>query len=138
VFECKFKAVLITPHHIGCIVADIDEAATEHRLLHSGTISEKYFVSSQNVWVCFAELTPGFYIEFVQPAGEGSAVSVLKKKNITYYHLGYKTDNISKEIAALEKAGYKLLIRFSSEAFAGKECAFLFGSDARLLELIEA
>lgn len=129
---------MLTPHHIGCIVAGIDEAVAEHRKMHSGSVSEKILVTSQNVWVCFAELTPGFFIEFVQAAGPGSAVDGLKKKGITYYHIGYKTGDINHSISELEASGYKLLSRFSSEAFEGKECAFLFGADARLLELIEA
>lgn len=128
---------MMTPHHIGCIVPDIGDAIAEHRKLHTGTIGEKILVTTQNVWVCFAELTPGFFIEFVQSAGEGSAVDGLKKKNISYYHIGYKTENLTQGIAELEGDGYRLMNRFSSEAFAGKECAFLFGSDGRLVELIE-
>ncbi len=127
----------MTPHHIGCVVADIDVAIAEHRGIHQGSVTEKILVSSQNVWVCFAELHPGFYIEFIQSAGEGSAVERLQKKGITYYHLGYKTPGISESIAVLESQGFKLMNTFSSEAFDGKQCAFLFGSDGRLIELIE-
>ena len=128
---------MMIPHHIGCVVADIDLALNEHRKFHGGSISPKILVTSQNVWVCFAELTPGFFVEFVQSAGEGSAVEALKKKGITYYHLGYKADDINAVIEELENSGHKLISRFSSEAFDGKECAFLFGGDGRLLELIQ-
>lgn len=126
------------PHHIGCIVSDIDDAVAEHRKLHNGNVGQKILVSSQKVWVCFAELTPGFFIEFVQSAGEGSAIDGLKKKSISYYHIGYKTENIADKIAELESSGFRLMSQFNSEAFGGKKCAFLFGSDARLVELIEA
>lgn len=127
----------MTPHHIGCIVADIDTAVAEHRSIHTGSVSEKVFVSSQNVWVCFAELHSGFHIEFIQSAGEGSAVDRMQRKGVTYYHIGYKTPVITQEIEKLEANGFKLMSTFSSEAFNGKQCAFLFGSDGRLLELIE-
>lgn len=127
----------MTPHHIGCIVSNIDDAIAEHRGIHNGSVSEKIFVTSQNVWICFAELHPGFYIEFIQSAGEGSVVERMQKKGVTYYHIGYKTARITETIATLESNGFKLMNTFSSEAFNGKQCAFLFGSDGRLLELIE-
>lgn len=124
-------------HHIGCVVRDIDESVRLHREAHGGEVSEKILVSSQQVFVCFAELAPGSFIEFIQPAAPGSAVDGLLKKNVTYYHLGFLAGDFDAALAGMENSGYKSLGVFHSEAFAGRRCVFLFGPDGRLTELIE-
>ncbi|MBI3511393.1 MAG: VOC family protein [Bacteroidetes bacterium] len=124
-------------HHVGCIVESIDASVALHLESNGGKISEKFHITSQKVTVCFAELAPGIHIEFVQADETGSVIDGLKKKHTTYYHLGYKVADFDKAVAQLESTDHKVLSIFSSEAFLGKRCAFLFTPDMRLIELIE-
>lgn len=124
-------------HHIGCIVDDIDASVMLHQQVHSGKVSPKILIASQEVIVCFAELSDGTYLEFVQAAGDNSVINGLKKKKVSYYHLGYKVNDFETTIAGLENLDYKLLGTFNSEAFQGKRCSFMLTPDLRLIELIE-
>src|SRR5574337_1830103 len=125
-------------HHVGCIVEDIDESVRIFLATHPGaTVSSKFHISSQQVSVCFAELGPGSYLEFVQADGPESAVAGLKKRRISYYHLAYKTTDFDEALNSLDKIGYMNLGTFNSEAFGGKRCSFLMAPDNRLIELIE-
>ena len=62
---------------------------------------------------------------------------MLLKKRISYYHIGYKVSNILATTKKLEALNYKLMGEFSSEAFGGGKCVFLFTPEAHLIELIE-
>ena len=59
------------------------------------------------------------------------------KKRISYYHIGYKVDDIGNEVRRLESLNYKSLYFFNSEAFDGKKFIFLISPEAHLIELIE-
>jgi len=124
-------------HHVGCIVDDIDESVMLHQQVHQGSVHPKIFIASQQVTICFVELAKGAYLEFVQASGEDSVIHGLKKKKISYYHLGYKVADFDIAIADLERLDYKLINTFNSEAFEGRRCAFMLTPDLRLIELIE-
>lgn len=129
---------MLTFHHTGIVVDNIDAVADNYReLFGNKSISKKYHISSQGVYVCFVEVAPDVFLELVEAAGENSIVGKLLKKGQTYYHAGYLTDNIEKTVEHLTTLNYKPFEYFSSEAFGGKKCIFLFSPDAHLIELIE-
>jgi len=129
---------MLTFHHTGIVVENIDAVAANYReIFGEKSISKKFHVSSQGVYVCFVEVGPNVFLELVEPSNENSIVSKLKKKGQTYYHAGYLTDNIEKTTTHLTGLNYKPFEYFSSEAFGGKKCIFLFSPDAHLIELIE-
>lgn len=124
-------------HHIGCLVADMEEAIADYKVLHpDGITSERYHIAEQSVYVQFFKFD-NTHIEFVQPIDLGSSLGRMLKKNPGYYHIGIFTSDIDGEITRLESADYKLISKFSSEAFQGKFCAFLYSRQMHLIELIE-
>lgn len=126
-------------HHVGLIVEDIHASAAQYgRVFGKEQVSEPVLVSSQQVYVCFIRNGAASFIELVQPAGEGSVVNKLLKKNVSYYHVAYTVEHVAAAMEAFEKLDYKALEPFQSEAFGGRTCVFLFSPEAHLVELIEA
>jgi len=125
-------------HHLGCLVDSIDDAVENYKGLFSvDNVSEKIYISTQGVYVCFVEIGDNTYIELVEPVGKDSIVLSFKKNGETYYHAGYLVQDIDKTIVQLLEKQYKLLNVFHSEAFGMKRCAFLYSPDLLLIELIE-
>jgi catechol 2,3-dioxygenase-like lactoylglutathione lyase family enzyme len=126
-------------HHVGCLVDDIDEALEGYKgVFPVEHVSEKIFVSTQGVYVCFVEMRDKGYIELIQSANEDSIVARLKKKGISYYHIGYTVQDFDAALKDLDERYYKLVNVFHSEAFGQKRCAFMYTPDGQLIELIEA
>jgi|GEM_PF-1520838 len=123
--------------HIGCLVPDIDEALADYQVLHpEGLVSELFHVPAQSVNVRFFSFS-NVRIEFVQPLDESSSLFRMLKKTPGLYHIGVFTNDIDAEIARLESNGYRPINKFSSPAFDGRYCAFLFNRQMQLVELIE-
>jgi len=129
---------LLEFHHVGLLVDSL-EASVHHyaALFGKENISDVTQIHSQRVNVCFVKIAPERFIEIVEPIGEGSPVYKLLKKRISYYHIGYKVDDIAGTVTKLEGLNYKPMTYFNSEAFGGKKCIFLFSPEAHLIELIE-
>lgn len=125
-------------HHVGLLVDDLEFSLNNYRILFGNeNISDIFKVTSQKVKVCFVKVGDNSHIELVQPDGDGSPVSNLLKKRVSYYHAGYCVSNIFDAIQKLEELNYKALEVFESEAFNGRKCVFLFTPEAHLIELIE-
>lgn len=132
------RELMLSFHHTGIVVDDIEAVAANYATVFGlKSVSKKYHISSQQVYVCFIEVGVGIFLELVQPENENSIVSKLKKKGHSYYHTGYLVDEIEKTVEHLTLLNYKQFEYFSSEAFGGKRCIFLFSPDAHLIELIE-
>ena len=128
----------LTFHHVGLLVDDIVASAENYAaLVGKENISAPILVSTQKVKVCFVRTGAESFIELVQPTEEDSAVSKMLKKRVSYYHVAYKVKDIYAEIKRLESLQHKALEPFSSEAFNGKLCVFLFTPEVHLIELIE-
>lgn len=125
-------------HHTGLLVKNIkDSLAHYSAIFGEDSISDIYTVTSQKVNVCFVKNGTDSFIELVEPIGEKSPVNLMLKKNISYYHIAYKVENINDSIDHLENLNYKSLGIFNSEAFNDNKCVFLFTPDGHLIELIE-
>jgi methylmalonyl-CoA/ethylmalonyl-CoA epimerase len=125
-------------HHIGMLVRDMDEAVKSYETLFgSENISYIYTLQSQNVKECFIKNGENTYIGLVSPIGKESVINNLLQKGISYYHLAYKVKDLQSSITRLEELYYKSLSPFSSEAFNGNKCVFLFTPEGHLIELIE-
>lgn len=125
-------------HHTGIVVKSIDEASLNYKkIFGENCLSQKYFISTQDVNVCFVDTGANTFLELVEMVGENSVVTKLIKKGITYYHIAYTTSDFEKAVEELEALNYKTMPNFKSEAFHGKRCVFLYSPDAHLIELIE-
>jgi len=127
-------------HHLGCIVENI-ESTVHHYLALLGSaveVSTTYEIEAQEVKVCFMSLGNGSWLELVESVNPNSTLNRMrKKKGISFYHLGFQVDDIEQTISELETQDYRLLNRFSSEAFQGRTCCFLFTPEMHLIELIQ-
>lgn len=125
-------------HHVGLLVDRMELSIQNYsELFGKENISDVIQIDSQKVNVCFVKVATGSYIELVEPLGEDSHVYKLLKKRISYYHMGYKVNDITGAVAVLEALNYKAMTYFDSNAFEGKRCIFLFSPQAHLIELIE-
>jgi methylmalonyl-CoA/ethylmalonyl-CoA epimerase len=125
-------------HHIGCLTENISESLENYiTILGFKKASDIITIESQQVKVCFVEISPGIFIELVEPQGENAALRKIIKSKNPYYHTGYMVNQISGVIEQLVKEGFYLVNRFASEAFDGRECAFLYTKELHLIELIE-
>jgi catechol 2,3-dioxygenase-like lactoylglutathione lyase family enzyme len=125
-------------HHVGTLVDDMKESLSNYtNIFGKDSASPVYRVESQKVDVCFVKTGENSFVELVWPYSEDSKVFKLLKKRVTFYHCGYKVDDIEQAVAALEEQGFRAMEYFSSEAFEGKRCIFLFSPEAHLFELIE-
>lgn len=125
-------------HHTGCITKDIEESKKIFTaVLGFKNVSETILITAQHVKVCFVETAPGCYIEFVEPIAENSFFEKLLKSKNPFYHIGLLADDFDASIAALTDKGFYLLNTFSSEAFQGRRCSFLYSNEMQLIELIE-
>jgi hypothetical protein len=59
-------------------------------------------------------------------------------KGTTFYHLGYLTNDLRSSEQRCVFGGSRVLTRFASEAFEGRECVFLLTPEGQMLELIQA
>jgi hypothetical protein len=126
-------AGLLRYHHTGCAVKDMQETLAAFRPFFP-RISKSILISTQQVRVCFVELSPGSYVELVAAA----AIAVMLKRGISFYHLGFLTDHFDLALHTLTQQSYRHLETFQSEAFAGKRCAFLMSDTMQLIEVIES
>ncbi len=125
-------------NHIGCLVNNIEEATDTYKAMFGEqSIGKKIFISSEKVYICFIKIGDSAYLELIQPTDESSTVWQLKKKGITYYHIGYISDDFSNTIKSLEQLNFKQLSCFKSEAFNQKRCSFLISPEGHLMEVIE-
>jgi methylmalonyl-CoA/ethylmalonyl-CoA epimerase len=128
----------LTFHHIGCLTRDIEMSKTFYAGMGFGDFSETYTVSDQKVKVCFIEMPPGVFLELVEPIGDNAPLIKMLKNKVTFYHLGYLTDEFEKTAENLQRDGFYLLTSFRSEAFSNRYCAFLYTPDMQLIEIIES
>ena len=125
-------------HHIGVAVHDIQEAINNYTALFGqNNISKIYHIKSQKIKECFVKNGIDSYIGLVAPSDENSVITNILKKGINYYHIAYKVTDLKDSTNRLENLYYKSLKSFSSEAFNGNNCVFLFTPEGHLIELIE-
>ena len=126
-------------HHIGCLVTSIEAFKKENSIFWDEfDYSQVFYITKQDVKVCFIKKTGGIALELVEPGSSNKSLKNLLVKGITYYHLGFTTTCYDKAVEKMTLASCHQLTEFSSEAFKGKRCSFFYHRDLKLIELIEA
>lgn len=124
--------------HIGYAVKNIEKARAAFEEL--GFVFEEIVDDTdRNILIQFGS-NDGYVIELVCPKGDGEspADSILKKVGPTPYHICYRSDDLEKDIAALEKQKFKNIIPPASAiAFGGKRVAFLMNRSIGMIEIVE-
>ena len=125
-------------HHVGCLVASIDDFKKENETLWKASdYSETYTIREQDVKVCFIQNTGGIFIELVEPGSENKPLSKMLAKGTSYYHIAFLSAHYDQSVKDFEEAHCHQLSEFHSEAFGGKRCSFFFHPQLKLIELIE-
>ena len=120
----------LTFHHTGCLTRNIEESKTVYAAMGFSDFSLTYTVIDQKVKVCFIEMSPGIFLELVEPIDDNVPLNKLLKNKVSFYHLGYLADKFEDTIQNLQNDGFYLLNSFKSEAF-------LYTPEMHLIEIIE-
>ena len=124
-------------HHTGCLTLNIEKSLQIYQQMGCNTFSEIYSIPDQKVKVCFVQLSEGTFLELVEPFEDNRSLNKLLKKNASFYHLGFMTDDFENTIKQLESNSFYLINTFHSAAFSNKLCAFLFTPEMHLIEIIQ-
>lgn len=126
-------------HHIGCAVKSIkDSVDTYANTLGFSNVSEIYELPDVGINACFVELVSGVHIELIEPNGSASPVNTYLKKNISYYHIGYKVKNVDSVVIELLKKDFKEISSVYSPAFNNRKCVFMYTPELQMIELIDS
>ena len=125
-----------TPHHVGCAVPRLQNGiATYSDSLGLRRRSRAFDVTSQNVQVCFLEITDGFFLELVAPLNEKARLSSFLRSG--FYHLCFLVDDLEAAGQGLRGRAFQPLPAFASEAFGGAPCQFFLTPEKHLVELAQ-
>jgi methylmalonyl-CoA/ethylmalonyl-CoA epimerase len=68
-------------NHIGIATPSIDDSVAMYRdLMGATSVTEKWAMPEQGVWVCFVNL-PNSQIELIEPYGDASPITAFLEKN---------------------------------------------------------
>ncbi|MBR0034865.1 MAG: VOC family protein [Synergistaceae bacterium] len=129
-------------HHIGYLVAGIDEAVREFAALGWEVRQPKLYDSARKVYLCFLE-NSGVVIELVSPSEECRLFTALQRRiGNAPYHVCYFPDDVNgfdAAIESLQNAGYFMTQPpESAVAFGGRRVAFMMNPEIGLVEILEA
>jgi methylmalonyl-CoA/ethylmalonyl-CoA epimerase len=83
-------------NHVGVVTPSIDDAVKMYRdVLGATSITDKWTMPEQGVWVCFVNL-PNSQIELIEPYGEKSPIAAFLEKNPKggQHHVCFEVEDI--------------------------------------------
>jgi methylmalonyl-CoA/ethylmalonyl-CoA epimerase len=83
-------------NHVGVVTPSIEAAVAMYRdLLGATSITDKWAMPEQGVWVCFVNL-PNSQIELIEPYGEKSPITAFLEKNPKggQHHVCFEVEDI--------------------------------------------
>mgnify|MGYP001604019152 CR=1 len=126
--------------HIGVAVSSIKECFNIFgNLFELKEDAEIYEDPLQNIKISFINLA-GTKIELIEPLDKDkkSPVDNIIQKNISYYHLCFRTKCLEKTILQLVKRGAIEAVKpIPAVAFGNSKIAFLFIKHLGMIELVE-
>lgn len=129
-------------HHIGLLVASIEEATLIQRQRYGYLVESEIILDPvQTARVVFLRLPGGSnWLELVSPADDSSKLSnALKKRGEGLHHLCYEVEDIESACATLrEQAQLMLAPPTPATAFQGRRIAWFMDRRGHLTELVEA
>jgi len=126
-------------HHCGCLTRTLVETVEAYRPLLGPALSVQPIpIATQKVQVGFIPLGNDTFLELVQPNPDNRFLNRLLDKGVSFYHLGFLCSDLKAKEEELLRLGAKVLARFESEAFEGRECVFLWLPNEQMVELIQA
>lgn len=98
-------------NHVGVATPSIDESVAMYReMLGATSVTEKWAMPEQGVWVCFVNL-PNSQIELIEPYGENSPIHGFLAKNPKggQHHVCFEVEDIYEARDALVAKGATVL-----------------------------
>ena len=98
-------------NHVGVATPSIDESVAMYReMLGATSVTEKWAMPEQGVWVCFVNL-PNSQIELIEPYGENSPIHGFLAKNPKggQHHVCFEVEDIHEARDALVAKGATVL-----------------------------
>ena len=107
-------------HHVAVAVKDLRESAALFEVL-LGVKPRLEEAPSQMVNEAIFNVGEGVQIDLVAPTGPDSTVAkFLENRGEGLHHIAFEVDDISQELEAMEKKGFRLIGSGSGEGVAGK------------------
>lgn len=98
-------------NHVGVVTPNIEDACKMYReVLGATSITDKFSMPEQGVWVCFVNL-PNSQIELIEPYGEASPIKNFLEKNPLggQHHVCYEVEDIHVAKQAMIDRGARVL-----------------------------
>ncbi|MDQ0463005.1 methylmalonyl-CoA/ethylmalonyl-CoA epimerase [Caulobacter ginsengisoli] len=98
-------------NHVGVATPSIDESVAMYRdLLGATSITDKWVMPEQGVWVCFVNL-PNSQIELIEPYGDKSPITAFLEKNPKggQHHVCFEVEDIIEARDAMKAKGATVL-----------------------------
>lgn len=125
-------------HHIGIVVADLDEAVTRYGALGFRD-GERHEIPEQHIIAITFRAGPG-WVELIQPTDlEGPIARYMAKRGEGTHHIAYAVDDIVAELARLKEAGVRLIDEVPRGGAHGWKIAFIHPESCNgvLTELVQ-
>ncbi len=125
-------------HHVGIVVADLDDAATRYAPL-GFVAAELIDLPEQAVRVTVFGAGPGV-VELIQPTDpDGPIARYLEKRGEGLHHVAYRVDDLAATLDRLAAAGVRLIDHAPRRGLHGWRIAFLHPESCAgvLTELVE-
>ena len=125
-------------HHVGVVVADLDEAAASYRALGLAEL-DRFAVPAQGIEAVLFRLGAG-YVELISPTDPDGAIGrYLAKRGPGMHHAAYRVDDVDATLAALADQGIELVDSVGRPVGHGWRVAFLHprAGAGVLTELVE-
>ena len=112
-------------HHVGVVVADLDEAVETYRRLFGAELDRRERLEEDGVEVAAMRVGDGL-VELVAPVGDDSAVGrFLAKRGPGMHHVAYAVDDVAGTLESLAGEGAQLIDESPRVGLFGLEVAFV-------------
>ena len=125
--------------HIGIVVKSIEEGISYwEKVFGYKQMTEIVINTKQEVKVVFLNKENSLLVKLIEPTHETSSVYRIARKGGGLHHLGFRCKDINEEITRLKSLGLRVITNPQpGEAFENNQIAFLLGSQALNIELID-
>lgn len=125
--------------HLGIVVKSIDKGIKYwEEVFGYKQMTEIVINSRQKVKVVFLTKEYSILIKLIEPTDETSPAFSAARKGGGLHHLGFRCQDINEEIIRLKGLGLRVITNPQpGEAFDNNQIAFLLGSHALNIELID-
>ncbi|MDY0081683.1 MAG: VOC family protein [Ignavibacteriaceae bacterium] len=125
--------------HLGIVVKSVESGIKYwEEVFGYKQMTEVVINTRQKVKVVFLKKENSLLVKLIEPTDETSPVYKFSRKGGGLHHLGFRCNEINEEITRLKSLGLRVITNPQpGEAFDNNQIAFLLGSQALNIELID-